>query len=111
MGHALTIHTLDELKPHFRDMLREEGPLRWKEDPDGILICHFHQASARFRPVLAPGLSAHQVENFAQVTAGQGTPTLIVVPALSASAYEACRARGVSCADLNGRMFLHAEGF
>jgi hypothetical protein len=115
MGHALTIHSIDELKPYFRALLREEGPLRWKEEQDGILVCSVHQASARFRPVLAVGLSAHQVESFVQVTAGrpagQGTPALVVVPSLSSSAYEACRARGLSCADLNGRMFLQAVGF
>ncbi len=115
MGHAQTIHSIDELKPYFRAMLREPGPLRWKEESDGTLVCSANQASARFRLVLSVGLSAHQVESFVQVTAGrpagQGTPTLVVVPSLSSSAYEACRARGLSCADLNGRMFLHAVGF
>jgi len=111
MGHALTIKTIDDLRPHWRSMLLGDQRFRWQEEGDGTLICSLNEASARFRPVLAVGLSAHQVESFMRVTAGQGTPALVVVPSLSGSAYEACRARGLSCVDLNGRMFLNAAGF
>jgi hypothetical protein len=111
MGHALTIRSVDDLRPHWRSLMLADQRFQWREEGDGTWVCSLNQASARFRPLLAVGLSAHQVESLAQVTAGQGTPALVVVPSLSGSTYEACRARGLSCLDLNGRMFLHAPGF
>lgn len=111
MGHAQTIRSVEELRPHFRSLLLGETRFRWKEEQDGTLICSLNQASARFRPMLAVGLSSHQVENLARLTIKQEISALVVVPSLSGQAYEACRARGISCLDLNGRLLLQGPGF
>jgi hypothetical protein len=111
MGHAQSIRTVKELQPHFRSLLLGVSRFRWKEEPDGTLICSVDQASARFRPVFTLGVSAHQVQTFSELGARPEARPLVVVPALSGIAYETCRKHGVSCLDLNGRVFLRASGF
>jgi hypothetical protein len=46
--------------------------------------------------MLAMGLSSHEVENLAGLTANQRASALVVVPSLSRQAYEAYRTRGIS---------------
>ncbi len=106
-----TIRSEAELRQAARELLVSGTGIvwRWREGASGERLelkldgCR-RGFDVEFR--LAPG--AREVDRLAERLGSR--PRLLVAPSLSESLVRHCRERGVNCMDLNGRLWLRADG-
>ena len=112
-----TITTEAQLREAIRDLWAEDRALnwRWKDwqprrergiDAIGELVLDKRRITFGVEFKLNP--AARDVEFLAKQK--HPHPLLLIAPSISETLARLCRERGVSCADLNGRLWLRAEG-
>ncbi len=102
-----------ELVHHFREQLLDDPDLVWhcppnrdSERPTQVEL-ELDGRHLPFAPLYELKASLPWVEN---LIADQSPQPLLVTPELSARVLEACKTRGISAIDLNGRAWLRAPG-
>lgn len=102
-----------ELVHHFRELLADDPDLVWHCPPDSNserpaqVELELDGRHLPFSPLYELKASLPWVEN---LIANQSPQPLLVTPELSARVLEACKTRGISAIDLNGRAWLRAPG-
>lgn len=102
-----------ELVHHFRELLADDPDLVWHCPPDSNserpaqVDLELDGRQLPFAPLYELKASLPWVEN---LIADQSPQPLLVTPELSARVLEACKTRGISVIDLNGRAWLRAPG-
>jgi hypothetical protein len=117
MSKQTTIKTEAQLREAVRALWAGDTALnwRWKEwqpsherglDAIGELVLDKRRITFGVEFKLNP--AARDVEFLAKQK--QSYPLLLIAPSISATLARLCRERGLSCADLNGRLWLRTEG-
>ena len=112
-GKITSIRHDSELRHHFGRLIAQEKTIPWKPHPlaqGGAPIglqLNFdgHQLTLIPKFVLAP-----TADDIVSLTVDEKPKTLLVVPKLTPALLETCRKYHVSAIDLNGRVFLRAQG-
>lgn len=105
-----------ELVHHFRQLLDDEPELTWQLPPGGsaheplpwvelTLDAHGH----RLKPVYILKPSIPELESILAAWTDP-TPPLLVAPELITRIIEFCRQKRLAAVDLNGRVYIRAEG-
>lgn len=117
MNKQRAIHSEAQLREAIRALWAEDATLnwRWKDwqprrergiDAIGELVLDKRRTTFAVEFKLNP--AARDVEYLARQK--QPHPLLLIAPSISETLARLCRERGLSCADLNGRLWLRAEG-
>src|SRR5579863_897910 len=117
MSEQNTIKTEAQLREAIRALWVGDSALnwRWKEwhprrerglDAIGELV--LDKRRIRFGVEFRLNPAARDVEFLAKQK--HPCPLLLIAPSISATLAQLCRERGLSCADLNGRLWLRTEG-
>lgn len=117
MSKQRTISTEAQLREAVRTLWAEDSALnwRWKEwqprrergiDAIGDLVLDKRRVTFAVEFKLNP--AARDVEFLAKQK--HQYPLLLIAPNISGTLARLCREKGVSCADLNGRLWLRTEG-
>lgn len=104
------INTEVELQESARELLAADAVLRWhwKRPANSPLELALDRRRFRFDPVFKLAPTAVDLD---RLVARPGTrPYLLISPHLSDGLTSQCRERGINCLDLNGRLWLRAEG-
>jgi DNA-binding MarR family transcriptional regulator len=110
---SATIRHESELVHHFRELLPGDPDLVWHCPPDSNselpsrVELEFDGRQLPFAPLYELKASLPWVEN---LPTDQLPQPLLVTPELSPRVLAACKARGISAIDLNGRAWLRASG-
>ena len=110
---SATIRHESELVHHFRELLPDDPDLVWHCPPGSNLErpsrvdLEFDGRHLPFAPLYELKASLPWVES---LPTDQLPKPLLVTPELSPRVLEACKARGISAIDLNGRAWLRALG-
>ena len=117
MGKQNTIATEAQLREAVRALWAGDATLlwRWKEcEPrqergiDAIAELIFDKQHVSFDVRFKLNPAARDVEFLAKQK--HSHPLLLIAPNISVTLARLCREQGLSCADLNGRLWLRTEG-
>lgn len=112
-----TIQTEAQLRQAAKEALEADGLLRWRwkafglkreRGADALLELNMDGRRVVFGVEFKLTPSAREVEKLAG--RGGSRPGLLMAPSLSEALVGHCREHGLSCADLNGRQWIRAEG-
>ena len=110
------VHHEGELVHHFRQLLEDEPELTWQLPPPDTahdrlpwVELRLDTHARRFKPVYSLKPSIPEL-NTILTTWPDPLPPLLVVPELSTRILEFCRHKRLAAVDLNGRVYVRAEG-
>lgn len=105
-----------ELVHHFRQLIADETELNWlipsgqpSQDRVSAVELNLDAQTYRFKPVYLLKPSIPELESFLKNWTNS-SPPLLVVPELAGRILEFCRQKRLAAIDLNGRVYLRAEG-
>ena len=111
MSKHRTIQSETELRQTARELLVPDAGLAWRwleGEPGERLELKLDGRRLVFEVEFQLAPSAREVDRLAEHTGSR--PYLLVAASLSETLVNHCRERGVSCLDLNGRLWVRADG-
>ena len=110
MSKQTVIRYESELAREFQQLVASESDLHWRLDSGSDLSFSLDARTLRFRPVFSLKPSFPELESFVR-TSGPGDPRpILIAPELSPRVLDFCRQHQLNALDLNGRVYLRAEG-
>ena len=110
MSKQTVIRYESDLAREFQQLVASETDLHWRFNPGSDLSLSFDARTLRFKPVFSLKPIFPELEAIVS-TSGQGGPRpILIAPELSPRVLDFCRQHQLNALDLNGRVYLRAEG-